>query len=270
MREKQITVTGLQRRSTRRVPRQRTAFIAACLLLAACAPSDTARQARMTLFVGIDVSGSFQQTGRYDEALRFAAHYIYGHLNGLGGLEQPAVLFVGSIGGEEPGETKSFHPIHDFQGKSVQEIEADLRAWFVPGDVFTDFNPFFERVATFVKRQNLTLKPITIVVVSDGLPDVTARPATEAQDDRYRRIDLGPLEFLSRNVTVRLLYPSPTIAVRWEQEVPRRRVRIWTVDEQVMAGWPAQVTPGTAADRQDRLWTWIKENVDFRVRRRLI
>ncbi len=239
------------------------------LLAAACVPQETEREARMTLFIGIDVSGSFQNTGDYDDAIRFAAHYIYGHLNGLGDLDEAAVLFVGSIGGEQPGESKSFRPIHDFRGKSVDDIYNDLRAWFQPDDAFTDFNPFFERVATFVKRQNLILKPITIVVISDGVPDISVR-AAEAQDDRYRNIDLEPLEFLSRNVTIRLLYPSPQVAVRWEQEIPRRRVRMWTVDAEVMRGWAAQITSGAQPAEQERLWTWIEENVDFRVRRRLL
>jgi hypothetical protein len=216
------------------------------------------------------VSGSFQNTGNYRDAIRFAAHYIYGHLNRMGELEEPAVLFVGSIGGEKPGEAKSFHPIHEFQGKSVDEIETELRGWFQPDDAFTDFNPFFERVATFVKRQNLVLKPITVVVISDGVPDVSARAGEDGRDARYRNIDFQPLEFLSRNVTVRLLYPSPTVAVRWEQDVPRRRVRMWTVDAEVMRGWRDQITPGLELEEQERLWTWIEENVDFRVRRRLL
>jgi hypothetical protein len=257
-----------RRWATRRLPSYLT--IAAGMLLAtACMPEETVREPRMTLFIGIDVSGSFQNTGNYDDALRFAAHYIYGHLNGLGGLEVPAVLFVGSIGGERPGETKSFRPIHDFKGRSVDEIEAALRSWFEPDDAFTDFNPFFERVATFVKRQNLILKPITIVVISDGVPDVSRRTVA-SEDDRYRKINFEPLEFLSRSVTVRLLYASPTVAVRWEQEIPRRRVRMWTVDNEVMAGWRSQIKPGLSLQEQEGLWKWIEENVDFRVRRRLI
>lgn len=253
----------------RRHPLLRAATPALCLTLATCMPAQTESEPRNTLFVGIDVSGSFQNTGYYNDALHFTAHYIYGHLNGLGGLEQPAVLFVGSIGGERPGEAKSFHPVHDFQGRTVDEIEADLRGWFQPDDAFTDFNPFFERVAAFVKRQNLILKPITIVVISDGVPDIRSR-GTNADAERYAKIDLDPLEFLSRNVTVRLLYPSPTVAVRWEQDVPRRRVRMWTVDHEVMVGWRGQIEPGLDVDEQERLWTWIEENVDFRVRRRLL
>ena len=63
---------------------------------------------------------------------------------------------------------------------------------------------------------------------------------------------------------------SPPVAVRWEQEIPRRRVRMWTVDDEVMNGWSAQVAPEEGPSAQGKLWNWIKENVDFRVRRRLI
>lgn len=267
-----MRLNGQAGSGTGRRRRLRTELAAVLLLAAgACMPAEVNQEPRLTLFIGIDVSGSFENSGHYDDALRFAAHYIYGHLEGLGDLEEPAVLFVGSIGGEKPGEAKSFRPIHDFKGKSVDEIQEDLRAWFRPDDAFTDFNPFFERVATFVKRRNLILKPITIVVISDGVPDVTARlAAAGAEEERYQKISLEPLEFLSRNVTLRLLYTSPPVAVRWEQDVPRRRVRMWTVDHEVMTGWSAQVAPGRSLDQQEALWTWIKENVDYRVRRRLI
>ena len=241
---------------------------ALCLLLAsACVPEGADQQPRMVLFVGIDVSGSFQNTGNYNDAMRFTAHYIYGHLQKLGELEEPAVLFVGSIGGERPGQAKSFHPVHDFAGKTIDELDADLHEWFEPDDAFTDFNVFFGRVADFVKRQNLTLKPITILVVSDGVPDVTSQAAA---DDRYSTIDLDPLEYLSRNVTVRLIYPNPEVAVRWEQDIPRKRVRMWTVDDEVMVGWRSQITLGLPVEQQDLLWQWIKENVDFRVRRTVL
>ena len=240
--------------------------LAACF---ACLPEETEQKPRLSMFIGIDVSGSFQSTGHFDDALRFTAHYIYAHMNRLGDLDEPNVLFVGSIGGERPGEAKSFRPIHDFRGKSVDEITTDLRRWFEPDDAFTDFNPFFQRVSTVVKQRNLSLKPISIVIISDGIPDLTSR-GTNGDDDRYQKIDLGPLEYLSRNVTIRLLYASPQIGVRWEQDIPRRRVRMWTVDSQVMEGWRSQVVAGVELERQDALWLWIAENIDFRVRRQLI
>jgi len=255
---------------TRSNPRLRRLAPLALLLAAACVPPQGEREPRLTMVIGIDVSGSFQSTGHFNDALHFTAHYIYGHLNGMGELEEPAALFVGSIGGERPGEPKSFHPIHDFRGKSVQEIEADLREWFRPDDRFTDFNPFFERVATLVKRQNLILKPLSVIVVSDGVPDVTARTVSREQNARYKSIDLSPLELLSRNVTVRLLYANPGVIRSWEQDIPRRRVRMWTVDGEVMEGWRQQVTPGLALENQEALWKWISDIVDFRVRRRLL
>ncbi len=265
------TQTNSISRSTRRVLPVMAASLA--LISFACTPQQSSARAermtpRLSLFIGIDVSGSFQATGQFDDALHFAAHYIYGHMNQLGELQEPRALFVGSIGGEALGETKSFHPIHDFKNKNVNEIEAALREWFKPDDRYTDFNEFFERVATLVKRQNLILTPLTIVVISDGVPDVRER--ANAQDSPYRTINFQPLEYLSRNVTVRLLYANPTVAVNWETYIERNRVRMWTVDGEVMEGWREQIVPGLALEEQELLWQWIAENVDFRVRRRFI
>jgi hypothetical protein len=177
-------------------------------------------------------------------------------------------VFVGSVGGERAGEVKSFHPIHDFQGKSVEEIAANLREWFPRQDHVTDFNTFFDRAATLVKRQNLVLAPLEVVILTDALPDVPATPGDTLGP--YRQVKVGPLEYLSRSTTVRLLYPSPTVAVKWERGVERRRVRLWTVDAQVMEGWRDQVTPGAPPESQDDLWKWISDNVDFRVRARVL
>jgi hypothetical protein len=80
------------------------------------------------------------------------------------------------------------------------------------------------------------------------------------------RIDVSKLEYLSKNVTVRVLYPRPTIAVRWEKQVPRRRVRMWKVDDEVMDTWKKHYRPGAAPEEQTELWKWINDNVDFRVR----
>ncbi len=265
------TQTNSISRSTRRVLPVMAASLA--LISFACTPQqNSARAERMTprlsLFLGIDVSGSFQATGQYDDAIRFTAHYIYGHMNQLGELQEPRALFVGSIGGAAPGETKSFHPIHDFKNKSVDEIDAALREWFKPDDRYTDFNAFFERVATLVKRQNLILTPLAIVVISDGVPDIKVQ--ANAQDSPYRSINFKPLEYLSRNVTVRLLYANPTVAVNWETHIERNRVRMWTVDGEVMQGWREQIVRGVPLDEQDLLWQWISENIDFRVRRSFI
>jgi hypothetical protein len=166
------------------------ALTAGVLLLAGCGLQATDRKPRTTLFIGVDTSGSFENSGHYDDSLRFLAHYIYGHMNRLGGLEQPKALFVAAIGGKDPNEPKAFHPIHDFQGKNVDQIERDLRKWYV----------------------------------------------------------------------------SPKVGARWRELVPRRRVRLWTVDGEVMQGWRAQVRKNAALARQEKLWSWIKDNVDYRVR----
>ena len=83
-------------------------LISAAILLvviAGCSmqPSEQ-HKPRTTLFIGVDASGSFKNSGYYDNALTFLAHYIYGHLNELGGLEKPKMLFVASVGGKSRSE----------------------------------------------------------------------------------------------------------------------------------------------------------------------
>lgn len=226
------------------------------------ADGSTHRIARSTLVIGIDVSGSFGKN--YESSLDFVANYIYAHLHGLDGLQQPTAMFVGSIGGEHPQETKSFQPIETFQNMSVPEIAAFLRKQYPSHDGLTDFNPFFARTATLVTRQNLVLAPLNIVLVTDGVPDTPA--AKNDSLGKYKRIDVSKLEYLSKNVTVRVLFPRPTIAVRWEKQVPRHRVRMWTVDDEVMETWKKHYRSGATPADQTELWRWIADNVDFKVR----
>ncbi|HMC57240.1 MAG TPA: hypothetical protein VKH19_18820 [Gemmatimonadaceae bacterium] len=234
----------------------------AASILGCAAGASSTRPARSTLVVGIDVSGSFRKD--HESSIEFAANYLYARLHGLGGLKQPTAVFVGTIGGEHPQETKSFQPIHTFQNMSVAQIADYLHREYHARDGLTDFNPFFTRVATLVKRQNLVLSPIEIVLLTDGVPDMAAAPGDSLT--RYRKIRLDDLEYLSKSVTVRVLYPRPTIAVRWEKQVPRHRVRMWTVDDEVMVTWRNHWVAGAPPDRQSDLWKWIADNVDFRVR----
>lgn len=242
------------------------ACLAVALGLAACSPSEEAGPPRSTLVVGLDISGSFRRNPVFDEAIEFAALYIYGHLNGVGGLNPNTAIFIGELGGERPGQAKVFHPIQDLTGKSPRQIEADLRAWFPDTDPITDFNAFFQRAAVHVRRNNLVLAPLNIVLVSDGEPDFPGAGRL-TPDQRYDRVDLGPLEFLSRNVTVRLLYADPPIAQLWERRVKRKRVKVWTQDAQVMRGWRRHMRDGVPLERQDSLWSWVDKIVDVRVRR---
>jgi hypothetical protein len=236
-------------------------------LLAASTPAG-AQEARPrgALFVGVDTSGSFRQD--YDNALSFLAYYIYGHLRGLGGLNRPRELFVAPIGGRDANEPKAFRPIHDFANKSISQIEADLRRWYPPSDTLTDFNAFFRQVSRIAKERNLVLSPITIMVVSDGVPDVPGAKAGARA--LYERIDLSPLEFLSKNLTLRLTYTSPRVGENWRKHVPRQRVRLWTTEAEVMKSWSAQLVAGTDPAGQARLWKWVHDNVDFRVRSRAL
>jgi hypothetical protein len=228
-----------------------------------CTPPKDAPPPKSTLVIGLDVSGSFRRSGRFDDAIDFASLYIYGHMKGFHGMRQPSDVFVGTMGGQKVGEAKTFHPIQDLTGKTPAQIAASLRAWFPEEDQITDFNAFFERVAVHVQRQNLGLAPLSIVMFSDGVPDI---PGVKG-DELYRRIDMKPLEYLSRSVTVRLLYAPPKVAQRWERIVPRKRVRLWTQDAEVMAGWRRHQKPSIRAEEQDSLWSWMKNVVDFRVRR---
>jgi hypothetical protein len=241
--------------------------VAGALALAACVPTEEGRTPRFTMVIGIDVSGSFQNSGRYDDAVKFAAHYIEAHLNGFGGLQVPSDVFVGSVGGSRRGEAKTFHPIHDFRGKDNRQIEADLREWFPSEDQLTDFNTFFAEAADLMKARGLTLAPLNMVLFTDGVPDVSR---DSEFDNPYESIDVSPLEYLSRSVTVRVLYPTPTVAASWRRVVSRRRVRLWTQDAEVMVGWNEQVRPGLALADQELLWTWVTDNIDFRVRRERI
>ncbi len=252
---------------------------AAVLVAAAVAggcgmPADQPKQAgkqeekpmASTLIVGIDASGSFRDERLYDEAVEFGAYYIYAHLNGLGGLRAPAAMFVGSIGGTRLGDVKSFHPLNDFEGRTVEQIAADMRTWFPPTDFYTDFNAFVQRVSSLVRERGLILAPLNIVLLSDGVPDVPPGTRLEARESPYNRIDLSPLEFLSRSVAVRLLYASPRVGENWKRLVRRKRVRLWTQEAQVMVGWHHHYDPNRPLARQDELWKWLRDNVDFRVR----
>jgi hypothetical protein len=175
-------------------------------------------------------------------------------------------MFVGSIGGRTNNEPKTFHPIHDFQGKDIAQIEASLREWFPPTDTLTDFNTFFQQVARISKERNLILAPITVMVVSDGVPDVGVGSGQAKPQMAYQTIDLSPMEYLSKNLTLRLTYASPKVGENWREYVPHQRVRMWTVEADVMKGWRDQVQAGADPANQDRLWKWVQDNVDFRVR----
>jgi len=53
----------------------------------------------------------------------------------------------------------------------------------------------------------------------------------------------------------------------WERKVPRKRVRLWTQDAEVMRGWRRHFHDGVPMERQDSLWSWVDNVVDVRVKR---
>ena len=235
------------------------------LALSGCGLTTGEPKPRLAMFVGVDISGSFMNGKYFDDSIDFLARYIYCHLKGLGDFEVPAALFVSSIGGAHENEPKTFFPIQTFENKSIPEITDELRKMF-PRDnpnPYTDYNAFFEQVALTVKNKNLALRPISVVMVSDGIPDVIRDGKTN-----YRSIVVRPLEKLSRSVTIRLLYTDASVGKNWQTKVPRSRVKIWTQDASVLLSWkdPKILVPDAPLDQQERFFEWVKDNVDFGVR----
>ncbi len=232
------------------------------ILLGGCDSSE--EKPRLSMFVAFDISGSFMRSGNYDDAVDFLAHYLYAHLNGLGRLEVPNALFVSSIGGAKEDEPKTFYPKQTFENKSVPEIAQKLREIFPKGleNPYTDFNAFFEQIAMMVRNRKLVLRPVSIVMISDGLPDVKTQGKTD-----FRSIELKPLEGLARNITLRLLYTSAELGKSWQTKVRRSRVKVWTQDADVMVSWkdPKILVPEKPMEEQTAFFRWIQDNVDFGV-----
>ena len=230
----------------------------------------TEEQPRLVLFVGVDISGSFLRGKYFDDSLHFLAHYLYSHLQGVGGMEQPKELFVGSIGGSNIGEAKTLFPIQTFEYLTITEIHAKLKEIFPKNKVneFTDFNAFFHHISETVTNRKLILRPLAIVLISDGIPDVPKADRSEA----FKTIILKPLENLSRNIVIRLLYTDAQTGDQWTSLVPRRRVKILTQDAVVMKEWrgPSIMIPGKNFEDQDRFFDWVENQVDFPVRLRRV
>ncbi len=224
---------------------------------------------RETIFIGIDTSGSFTKLPYYKDSIRFISYYIYGHIHGLGGLKQPKALFVAEVGGFSADEPKSFRPLEDFESKSVDEIEADLNKWLVPKQSVTDFNAFFGKVKSLIQKKNLVLAPVQIIIVTDGEPEIVGKSG-KITAQAVKNVDLSSLEYLARNITLRLLYPTPVMAGKWEKEIKSNRIRLWPVDKDVMNGWKEKEKQGIAPEEQAELWKWVGNNVDYRVKRRVM
>lgn len=230
-------------------------------LLVSCNLDLKSHARKKTIFIGIDVSGSFTRTNQFKDSLKFLSYYIYGHLKKKGELVEPRDLYVGGIGGDQKEEPQAFFPIHDFEDLKPVQIENKLKREFAKQkDNLTDFNTYFERVALMVKQKNLVLAPISIILISDGVPEIARGKTKKAKYQAYSKINLEPLEYLSRNVSIRLLYTSPKVGTEWVNYVPTQRVKIWTVESKVMYGWKRQLAKGDG-----KLWKWIKDNIDRKV-----
>jgi hypothetical protein len=244
-------------------------FFVLTSLFTGCDFSGETEKPRLSMFVAFDISGSFMKSGHYDDSIEFLARYLYAHINGLGGLEVPNVLFVSSIGGAKANEPKTFYPKQTFEHKSVEEIAAKLRELFPRGveNPYTDFNAYFEQIALTIRNRKLVLRPVSIVMISDGVPDVRRKGKTD-----FRSIQLKPLEVLARNVTVRLLYTNAEMGRSWQTKVPRSRVKVWTQDADVMVHWkdPKIFVPDKPMEGQIAFFDWVEDNVNFGVRGRRV
>ena len=233
-----------------------------------CIFEEVEQKPRETLFIGLDISGSFLRGKHFDDSLSFLSHYIYMHINGIGEASVPANVFVGSIGGSRPGEPKAFYPIDDFKyANSPDEIHRFLKIKFpkTKSNPFTDFNAFFKQIRSFVLQRKLQSKPTTILMISDGEPDISSKGKKIRKD--FCGIDLKPLEKLTRNITLRLLYTSPTIGEKWKTLIPRNRVKIFTQDAEVMTSWKKKkiFQPQKKMKEKRRLHEWLARNVDLGV-----
>src|SRR5260370_34878877 len=104
-----------------------SALLLGALVAAGCtAPGNKqpSKPSNWTMVVGIDVSGSFRN--QYEDAIQFAAQYIYAHVNGLGGLRVPTSLFVPGIGGQRPNAPEAFPPINHFAGRTPDPLTTHL------------------------------------------------------------------------------------------------------------------------------------------------
>lgn len=219
---------------------------------------------RSTLFIGIDVSGSFTRTKKFRDGMKFLGEYLHAHLNNKGGLEKPTDLYVGGVGGNLKEDPQDFFPIHDFKGLNPDQIEVKLLKEFSSKkDRLTDFNTFFRRIATMVKQKNLVFAPLEVLIVSDGIPEIQGKSKL-AIKQAYSKIDLSPIEYITRNVSIRLLYSGPRVGNNWRNYVPTSRVKIWTVEPRVMYGWKTQKKRGG----DNALYVWMRDNIDLRIKSR--
>ena len=241
-------------------------YLLLCFLLISCNfTAGKKRTQKNTLFVGIDVSGSFASSKSFRKGITYLSYYIYGHLQGQGDLTRPTDLYVGGIGGDEKEEPQAFFPIHDFDGLSPAKIEEKLAKEFSSQrDNLTDFNTFFLRIKTMVKQKNLVLSPISIVMLTDGVPEVAKGKTKKAIKQAYSKINLSHLEYLARNISIRILYASPKVGNNRRNYVPTNRIKIWTIEPETMNGWKDQL----ARNGKTGLWKWTKDNVDLRIRSR--
>ena len=77
-------------------------------------------------------------------------------------------------------------------------------------------------VATLVKRQNLVLSPLNIVMLTDGIPDTPSEHNDSLS--KYKKINVSGLEFLSKNTTLPVAREIVGAYIRSDVKLP------WYID----------------------------------------
>lgn len=249
-------------------------LLSSCFLLEKVLPEAPKKTVNKVYFIGIDISGSFRNGKYFDDSMDFLSHYIHSHIHGFDDLDIPKALFVSAIGGSHKNEAKTFYPIQTFKYKSIEETYYFLKNTFRYNKVnkFTDYNIFFKQIGEIVKSKKLLLKPLEIILISDGIPDLVGKQKTDNRTNDYRTIKMNKLENLSRNITVRILYTDALTGMNWKDKIPRKRLKIWSQDSLVMTQWndPKIFLKNTPLDKQQRFFSWLKDNVDFPVRKKVV
>ena len=106
--------------------------------------------------------------------------------------------------------------------------------------------------------------PLSVVMLTDGVPEIAGKRSKLAIKQAYSKIDISPLENLTREVTIRILYMVPKVGYNWRHYVPTKKIRVWTVEPKVMYGWKTQLR----RKGKKGLWKWMFDNVDLKVRSR--
>ena len=216
-------------------------------------------KAASTMPIGIDIPARFGTPSGCTTTRWISRRSTSWRISRGGGLPTPtASLWAPSAARARSGPLL-FCPINDFQGLSSDQVAANNYPDLVPAHRRVD------RLQRVLRPGGATGQGTWADPRAAECGGALGRPrdlppgCTSRKRAPYQRIDLQPLEYLSRSVTVPLLYASPTVGDEWKRQVKRKRVRMWTEEAQVMTGWHAQFKSGLAIDQQTDFLKWVSD-----------